>query len=177
MNPWTSDSTLSEWMDGWMCFCTEPRDTPATWVYKSLSGFSLSLFLRKKKKCPGMQQIWNHIHKAFLLATKMSPNGVITSCSPNQQEVYLPLKKRRRKSTFFLRFFSNSRCSEEPTRKRFPVRQSRAKDPSKRRNWHFWEVEALYESQTRARSAIYFKTSGINWQLSRVSGKIQSYSF
>lgn len=41
-----------------------------------------------------MQQSWNHFHKAFLLATKMNPNGVITPAfQTNRKSICLKKKK------------------------------------------------------------------------------------
>lgn len=117
-----------------------------------------------------MQRSWIRIHKTFLLATKTNPNRVITPAfQTNRKSICL---SRQKKKCSFSDIFI---LSKDRGTNREVI--SRARALRKQRNLHFGEVEVLYESQTRARSVIYFKTSGINWQLSRVSGKIQSYSF
>lgn len=123
--------------------------------------FSLSLHIPA-----GMQQCWNHVHKAFMLATKNESDGVLIPALQTNRKSICPLKKK----AAVLRFPCSQR-TEEPMRKWFAERQHRARDLRKQTNLHPGEVE------TWARSAIYFITSGINWQLSHVSGKIQSYSF
>lgn len=69
--------------------------------------FSLSSSVKKNnnKKCPGVQQSWNHFHKAFLLATKMNPNGVITpTFQTNRKSICLKKNKKQSFSEIFWKF-------------------------------------------------------------------------
>lgn len=132
-------------------------DMPAPRVYKSPSLLMC------------MWRHWSHIHKALSLQPPPPPHTHPQKLAGTPHGLKIKPKKKPAVRSFLLYLRCRRRVDTERKGDLAPWRRPRPKEPALCRT--FVDAGALYEPQTQARTANYFKTSGINWQLSQVSGK------